>query len=111
MTAWNAGKVLTEGVDPSRDVWQSWQDLRGSSVQHWYPKDMKVVAFVFNKVTSSSHPTDFVCDEADEIREAVECFADVAARCSMLQMSSIALTLPGTYCVRGHPASPSYRDT
>ena len=42
--------MLTEGVDPSRDIWQSWQDLRGSSATHWYPQDMKVVAFVFNKV-------------------------------------------------------------
>lgn len=42
--------MLTEGVDPSRGIWQSWQDLRGSSATHWYPEDMKVVAFVFNKV-------------------------------------------------------------
>ncbi len=45
-----AGKLLTEGVDPSRDIWQNWQDLRGSSAEHWYPGGMKVVAFVFNKV-------------------------------------------------------------
>ena len=53
----DAGKMLTEGVDPSRGIWQNWQDLRGSSAQHWYPKAMKVVAFVFNKVTSSLHQT------------------------------------------------------
>ena len=47
-----AGKMLTEGVDPSRGIWKSWQDLRGSSAEHWYPDDMKAVAFVFNKVPS-----------------------------------------------------------
>ena len=46
-----AGKMLTEGVDPSRGVWQSWQDLRSSSAEHWYPGEMKAVAFVFNKVS------------------------------------------------------------
>lgn len=42
--------MLTAGVDPSRGIWQSWQDLRGSSAKDWYPEEMKPVAFVFNKV-------------------------------------------------------------
>ena len=48
--------MLTEGVDPSRGIWQSWQDLRSSSAEHWYPGEMKAVAFVFNKVSSTLHP-------------------------------------------------------
>ncbi len=51
-----AGKMLTEGVDPSRGIWQSWQDLAGSSAEHWYPDNMKPVAFVFNKVSSCHLP-------------------------------------------------------
>ena len=54
----DAGKMLTEGVDPLRGIWKSWQDLRGSSAEHWYPDDMKAVAFVFNKVPSCYLPSE-----------------------------------------------------
>ena len=50
------GKMLTEGVDPSRGIWQGWQDLRSSSAQQWYPDKMKAVAFVFNKVSLILRP-------------------------------------------------------
>ena len=53
--------MLTEGVDPSRGIWQSWQDLRSSSAEHWYPGEMKAVAFVFNKVSLDSLPP--FCEE------------------------------------------------
>ena len=54
----DAGKMLTEGVDPLRGVWKNWQNLRGSSAEHWYPDDMKAVAFVFNKVPSCYLPSE-----------------------------------------------------
>ncbi|BDA48953.1 probable phospholipase A1 EG1, chloroplastic/mitochondrial at C-terminar half [Coccomyxa sp. Obi] len=82
------GNLLTEGVDPGRDEWKAWTSFRNDIAKEWNPDNLKAVAFVLNRATS----TEVWIYRNEKTKEAVIAFRGTSNPQDMMTDAALAMS-------------------